>query len=123
MDSPAESLINESEERTGQQEDVSASAKSTPPKEKKSSFWHFQRIHAHDYEKYISPLTEADRSLHQERPRHHSVTPVSSKETDDGVIVVQGFAKQPPAVSHAILGVCWMSTARNGDRTDAADFM
>ncbi|KAI4128034.1 MAG: hypothetical protein LQ338_002925 [Usnochroma carphineum] len=100
-DSPPESLITEFEERTNVDSGAIADAKPKPLKEK-PSFWHFQRTHAHDYDKYIAPLTEADQPIPRKRPSR-PITLVSTKRTKAGVLVMNGFEKQPSTASHATL--------------------
>ena len=66
------------------------------------SFWHFQKLHTHEYEQYLRPVTEADRVNTQMRRS----PPAMSKEiTKEGMTVAKGFDKLPPAESDAILRV------------------
>ncbi|KAL9026516.1 MAG: hypothetical protein Q9196_004833 [Gyalolechia fulgens] len=69
--------------------------------EGESSFWHFHKSHKYDYEKYLQPVTGADRLLPQLDAEKQ--TPVSTEITKEGIIVAKGFDKPPVAESHAML--------------------
>lgn len=102
-DSPTDSLCDEIQERINGDSSATDDAELTTEDAKKD-FWHFERVHAHDYDKYIAPLTEADRTAvraHWSQPNG----PVSTTTTKDGIIVMRGFGKPPPEVSDRMLKV------------------
>ncbi|KAL9598050.1 MAG: hypothetical protein Q9219_004744 [cf. Caloplaca sp. 3 TL-2023] len=70
---------------------------SNPP----NSFWHFHRSHQYDYEKYIRPVTEADRI--RPCPDKKKKTPISTKKTKEGTLVATGFQKPDPKESDEML--------------------
>lgn len=104
-DRPPESLINEFENCTTIDSNAPADAMPRLPVQK-ASFWHFERTRAHDYDKYIAPLTKEDRAIHQAGWRH-PITPISTRTTKEGTLVVKGFDKPSPETSDAILKVSY----------------
>lgn len=102
-DSPADSFCDEIQKRVKGDSSSITHAELTP-KDAKKDFWHFERVHAHDYDMTLAPLTEADRTAartHWRQPNDR----VSTTTTKEGVVVMRGFGKPPPEVSDRILKV------------------
>lgn len=72
-------------------------------KEQESNFWNFHKSHRYDYEKYLEPVTEADRVLPTIGAKRQ--TTISTEKTKDGMVVARGFNKLPPAKSDGMLKV------------------
>ncbi|KAL9004144.1 MAG: hypothetical protein Q9188_003014 [Gyalolechia gomerana] len=71
--------------------------------EEESSFWHFHKSNKCNYEKYLERVTKADRVLPKFGAKRQ--TPISIETTKEGMIVVKGFDKPPPAESDVMLKV------------------
>ncbi|KAL8946401.1 MAG: hypothetical protein Q9222_007204 [Ikaeria aurantiellina] len=65
------------------------------------TFWDFERTHRTDYENCLYPMTEEE--LSKTRVHCQPKESLSPEITDEGITVVRGFKKPPPAESHAML--------------------
>ncbi|KAL8941701.1 MAG: hypothetical protein Q9216_002074 [Gyalolechia sp. 2 TL-2023] len=65
------------------------------------SFWHFHKSNRHNYEKYLQPVTKADRVLSNFGEKEQM--PISTETTTEGTVVAKGFHKPPPAECDAKL--------------------
>ncbi|KAL8903426.1 MAG: hypothetical protein Q9171_007404 [Xanthocarpia ochracea] len=76
-------------------------SKPTATRASRDSFWNFVSTHSPDYREDIGPIPREPRgNIHVKRDQP---APVSSEVTEDGIVVVKGFAKQKPAISDTIL--------------------
>lgn len=105
-DSPSESLLQELTRNSNS----SAAVVGPTSADQGSSFWHFQKPRAYEYEKYIRPVIEADRAIPQRDSRRR--TPISRETTKEGTIVAKGFDKPPPAESDAMLKASLIAPAK-----------
>ena len=91
-DDPPEDLLRESD-----------GSKPTATRASRGSFWNFVSTHSPDYREGIGPIPREPRG--NIRVKRDQPAPVSSEVTEDGIVVVKGFAKQKPAISDTILKV------------------
>ncbi|KAL8898769.1 MAG: hypothetical protein Q9207_006538 [Kuettlingeria erythrocarpa] len=100
-DSPPDSLCDEIQKRV-KGDSISITDAGPTPEGAKKDFWHFERVHAHDYDMILAPVTEADRTAvrtHWRQPNDR----VSTTTTKDGIVVMRGFGKPSPEVSDRML--------------------
>ncbi len=102
-DSPPDSLCDEIQKRVHGDSSSNTDARPTPEDAKKD-FWHFETIHANDYDGILAPPTEAERiaaRTHWRQPNDR----VSTTTTKEGLVVMKGFGKPSPEESDRLLKV------------------
>lgn len=99
-DDPPEDLLWEVTDLDHESVDESKAITAGAPR---VSFWDFVSTHSPDYREDIGPIprkSHGNTHIKWTRP-----AAVSTRVTNDGIVVMQGFAKPKPAISDAILKV------------------
>lgn len=99
-DDPPEDLLWE---LTDLDRNSSGDSKATDTEEPRVSFWDFVSTHSPEYRGNVGPLPRTPRG--KSHVRWNRPVSVLTRVTNDGTVVMEGFAGQNPATSHAILEV------------------
>ena len=99
-DDPPEDLLWE---LTDLDRNSSGDSKATDTEEPRVSFWDFVSTHSPEYRGNVGPLPRTPRG--KSRVRWNRPVSVSTRVTNDGTIVMEGFAGQIPTTSRAVLKV------------------
>ncbi|KAL9619326.1 MAG: hypothetical protein Q9204_008309, partial [Flavoplaca sp. TL-2023a] len=113
-DDPPEDLLWE---LTDLDRNSSGDSKAADTEEPRVSFWDFVSTHCPEYRGNVGPLPRTPRG--KSHVRWNRPVSVSTKVTKDGTVVMEGFARQNPATSHAILEEIDKRQAENSKEIEA----